>query len=369
MPNLDYDITQPYLGLINRYRPKPDEVDMDTQRKIAKGNATAEAFRLLIDAIGGAKGANIQERKEPANAVMGAVDRYYKAKDANKAEQSDWDKLELGAGLDALKTKSQQDFATQKQKESQEFSAEQAGLTRKQQAEQFEAGKLSDKEKLAQQSEQFKSTLGLNEQELGLKREMAKTNAEIDREKIAADREKVQAMYPYGRLSGLAIADEETDQIIRIPNDKIEQTLAFMEKDPLVQDQIGFIKAKYNNLGSTQEVKYLIAQNYSSLSPETKKKIRALSQGEMATKATESPTPTIKTDKNSTVVRVENAPQPQQAQATPEQVAYLQKIIEAKNYAPEVKRSAIYKYLVNQGYDPQNAKSVADQAYQSLTGN
>ena len=87
MADINYDITQPYLGLINQYRPKPDEVDMDTQRKIAKGNAVGEAFRLLIDAVGGAKGANIIERKEPANAVMGAVEKYYKTKDANKAEQ------------------------------------------------------------------------------------------------------------------------------------------------------------------------------------------------------------------------------------------------------------------------------------------
>ena len=391
MPNAALDInqldsTQPIWDLIQKHRPKPDEVDMDTQRKIAKGNAVAEAFRLLIDAVGGSRGANIQERKEPANAVMGAVDKYYKAKEANKAEQSSWDKLELGAGLEALKTKATQDYATQKQKEAQTFATSErvGGET----ARSAEAGlnRQAEQDKLKQQSEQFK-------QSLGLKSKSQAEDTAVKYAQIEAGKEKYRMMYPYGREKGMVISDIDINKEVRIPDDKKSQVLAYFQSDSNVQAQIPILRMRYGKVGTETETDYLIADLYGSLKPETRAQIRKFlnTSGAVAPQAAQpsspllSPlpyepgkgplmapqTPTIKTDKKSTVVQVENAAQPQQTQATPEQQAYLQKIVQAKNkkYSPEVKRAAIYEYLVKQGYDPENAKSVSEQAYQVLTGN
>jgi len=379
----DYDITQPYLGLIQQYRPKPDTVDMDTQRRIAKGNALAEAFRVLIDAAGASKGSNVQERTAPTNAVLGAVDKYWKAKEANKAEQSKWDQMELGAGIKALETESQNRFATQKQKEAQQFSAEEAEkgriftqgenvLNREQQA-----------NTLKQQAEQFRQNLGMNQQELSFKKETAKTDAEIEREKITSQNMRYMQTRPYGYAKGVWISDPDIQKQINIPDDKRAQVLAYIEADPAVKDQIPVIKLGLGNVPPTAQAEYLIAQTYSSLSPETRAKIRQFvgespqtvsqtnKQGDqfLFYKNTPPAQPVIKTDKNSTMVQVQQPDTSQQNTVTPDQAAIIQKVIQAKNYTPEFKRAAIYKYLIEQGYDENSAKVAAEGVYQSLTGN
>lgn len=386
MPNATLDInqldsTQPIWDLIQKHRPKPDEVDMDTQRKIAKGNAVAEAFRLLIDAVGGSKGANIMERKEPANAVMGAVDKYYKAKEANKAEQSTWDKLELGAGLEALKTKQSQDYATQKQKEGQTFatSEREAGET----ARSTEAGLNRDlaKAKLAQDSEHFKQTLGLQTK-------AQKEKTDVDYAQIEAGKEKYRIMYPYGREKGMFIADTDINKEVRIPDDKKSQVLAYFQADSNVQAQIPILKMQYGKVGTETETDYLIADLYSSLKPETRAQIRKFlnASGAVAPQAAQpsspllSPlpyepgkgplmapqAPTIKTDKKSTMVQVE---QPAQAQGlTPEELNYIAKIAKGKK-TPQQKAEEAYQYALKQGYVEESAATVGENLFKVLTAN
>jgi hypothetical protein len=394
-----FDPTQPYLGLIQKYRPKPDETDMETQRKIAKGNALAEAFRVMIDAAGGAKGANIIKREAPANAVLQAVDKYQKAKDANKAEQESWDKLELGQGIKALESESQQRFASQKQKESQDFTAEerkkaqefQAGQTKGSQ--EFQAGQTKgeqvwrstesqkarddEKLKLKQQAEQFR-------QELGLKSRSQTEDTATKYAQIEASRERYRNMYPYGSKKGMFINDTDVQQQINIPDDKKTQVLAYIGADPNVQNEIPIIKMRYGNVGTDALTDYLIADLYSSLKPETRAQIRkfigtqATPQAPGATQGSpflfyKNPppqTPTIKTNKNSTTVQVTPAGNTQEQPSTlsPDQVQTIQKGLNNPNYTPEQKRSGVYNYLIKQGYDAANAKELAESAYQSLIG-
>jgi hypothetical protein len=200
-------------------------------------------------------------------------------------------------------------------------------------------------------------------------------------------------MYPYGKLTGMSVADEENDQVLRIPDASVPQVLAFMEKDPSVQDNIGFIKANFDKLGTTPETKHMIAQNFAGLTKENKERIRALANGtsaytpggagDQSRKGDDflfykhpAPQPTIETDKKSTMVKVNNPPMPgstagpnQPSEAlSQDQIQEVQKIVGAKNYTPEVKRSAIYNYLIKYGYDPASAKANADAVYQSLIG-
>lgn len=396
----EYDITQPYLGLINKYRPKPNEVDMDTQRRLAKGNATAEAFRLLIDAVGGSKGANIQERKEPANAVAGAVDKYYKLKDANKAEQDSWDKMELGAGLDALKTKAGQEYDTEKTNKAQTFAKEQADTAYTRQSTEKALDRKQSGENNAATNKRYEILYGNNaaakKEDQNIKRE----GLSIQRDKLssASDNKSFEKSYSNGTFKGFSITDESIGRTFGLPTTNIPQALAFMQEDPAVKAEIGMIRASYDNLGTTAEVNSMVARAFKKLSPETQDKIWALSSGSVPfnvnTEQQAQPnspllpqansplpytpgkgplmapqTPTIKTDKNSTMVKVEGQPEPQQAHATPEQMSYLKNVINTEGYTPEIKREAVYNYLVKQGYTSDNAKSVAEQTYQALTRN
>lgn len=399
----EYDITQPYLGLIQKYRPKPDEADQEAQKRIAKGNALAEAFRIMIDAVGASKGANVIQR-DINNPVMKAVDNYYKLKEQDKAEQSQWDKMELGAGLDALKTKSSQDFSEKQRLSQQEFSSGQqkagqefqAGEAEKNRAltrEEKEAQRSQEDVKLKQNADQFRQNLALQ-----TKAQADKTA--VDYAQIAQQRERWNRSRPYGTEKGIFISDPDLGKQIHIPDDKRAQILAFIEKDPAVSNEIPMIKMRFGNLPPEQTAEFILADYYSALSPQTRAAIRQF-VGEDQPPATpqgpppgaqsllnnpmapsgqpdvynpnlgpvRSQQPTIKTDKGSTMVRTEpSAAQIGTNTLAPEDAAAMQKIVSAKALTPEQKRSAVYKYLVGQDFDPASAKSAAEMVYQSLTG-
>jgi len=401
----ELDPTQPYLGLIQKYRPQSDKTDMEAQRKIAKGNALAEAFRIMIDAAGGSRGANIPKR-DINNPVMKAVDNYYKMKEADKAEQTGWDRAELGAGLDALKTKSSQDFSEKQRLNAQDFAKGQTAGAQEFQAGQaekergFRVGeadktRAAEEGKLKQQADQFRQTHGL--QERAQSEETATKYAQIE-----AQRERYRNMYPYGRSKGMIINDTDIQQQVLVPDDKKQQVLAFIQKDPAVQNEIPILKMRYGNVGNDATTDFLIADLYPSLSPGTREQIRkflgaaqpaqkagavppgaqsllntgmpgAQTQGYDPSKGpiapASQPQPTIKVNKGSTVVQVSPAAtSPSSAQLSPEQIQQLQKGLSNPNYTPEQKRSAVYNYLIKQGYDSANAKELAEVAYQSLLG-
>jgi hypothetical protein len=362
MPETAFDIAD----LVQQYRPKPNEVDPETQRRIAKGNAVAEAFRVLIDSVGASKGANVVERTAPANAVMGAVEKYYKMKDANKAEQDSWNRLELGTKIDDLKTQSATKAALDKQKADQTF--DEAQLARQQE---FTAGQNDlnrgvqtknleyDSARLAFEREKFDKSLGLDTRRQSAAESAKKTDAEIEREKIAAASGKTR--YGGEGFKGLSVTDVEAGQTFGLQDNVISQVLSFMQNDPAVQSDIGMIKAKYNNLGSSPEVEKLITDNFPKLSAETKQNIRALSSGSVPFQPQ---APTIKTNKGSTMVQV-NQPAPVTSEYTPDNIAAVKKIMSAST-TPEKKRAAIYKYLIQSGYDNARAQADAEEVYQSL---
>ena len=402
----ELDPTQPYLGLIQKYRPQSDQTDINAQRKIAKGNALAEAFRIMIDAAGGSRGANISKR-DINNPVMKAVDNYYKMKEADKAEQTGWDRAELGAGLDALKTKSSQEFASKERKTQQEFAANQtkgqqefasgqADKEREFRAGEGEKARTAEAGKLKQQADQFR-------QELGLKSRAQTEETATKYAQIEAQRERYRNMYPYGRTKGMIINDTDIEQQVLVPDDKKQQVLAFIQKDAAVQNEIPILKMRYGNVGNDATTDFLIADLYPALSPGTREQIRKfLGASQPAGKAgavppgaqsllntsmprsaqtqaydpnkgpiapASQPQPTIKVNKGSTVVQVSPAAtSPSSAQLSPEQVQQLQKGLQNPNYTPEQKRSAVYNYLIKQGYDSANAKELAEAAYQSLIG-
>jgi hypothetical protein len=400
----EWDVTKPYLGLIQKYRPKPDDTDKEVYRKIAKGNAIAEAFRLMIDAIGGSYGSDINKREGPSNAVLQAVDKYMKSKETDKAEQSAWDKLELNAGLNALTTESKQRYDDAKLKEQQGFQAGEKAKDRalaledRKNQQEFTRGENAlnrglEAGKSKQQKEEFSQTLGFQ------KHKQADDNA-VEWGKIQASRERWQNLYPYGGKKGLYINDTDIEKQINIPDTKKSQVLAYIEKDPLVANQIPVLKMRYGNVGQDATSDFLIADLYPLLSPQTRALIRQFVGEEPQPAQTQAPqstgpaysgfpgtmppysgaapqTPTIKTNKGSTIVQVQPPagqpapaqPQEQQTQfeLTPETSNYISNIYQSPKYTPEIKRSTIYRYLVQQGCPKPDAKKFAEDLYSELT--
>ena len=403
-PQSEWDVTKPYLGLIQKYRPKPDDTDMEVQRKIAKGNALAEAFRLMIDAVGGSMGSDIVKREGPTNAVLQAVEKYHKAKEADKAEQSAWDKLELNAGINALTTESKQRYDDAKIKEQQAFQAgekakdREAALLEKKDQQEFTRGENAlnrglEAGKTKQQAGEFRQTLEFQ------KHKQEEENA-VEWGKVQATRERWQNLYPYGGKKGLYINDTDIEKQINIPDTMKSQVLAYIEKDPLVANEIPVLKMRYGNVGQDATSDFLIADLYPLLSPQTREAIRQfIGVTPPPTPTTQSTgpaysgfpgtmppyngpapqTPTIKTNKRSTIVQVQSpAGQPAQAQPqqpaqqtqfelTPERSSYVSNIYQSSKYTPEIKRSTIYRYLVQQGCPKPNAKKFADDLYTELT--
>jgi hypothetical protein len=391
------DTTQPFdlAQFIQQHRPKPDEVDMDTQRRIAKGNAVGEAFRIMMDAVGGTKGANIQERTAPTNAVMGAVDKYYKAREANKSEQDNWDKMQLGAGLDELKTKNaqryqsfaqhQNDLAAQARQNNEFFHQSQENkLNREQNATQHENELQTKKEEFGQNKE-------LQKEELGLKKKAETNDTNVKYAQIKASIDRANLMYPHGKLSNLRIDDSDTDQALVINDAYVQNVWSHLITDPNIKSEMPAIMAKYGEIPSLSDAKFEIAEYFDLLTPETKNKIRefvGLAPQKISSKQSiSSPllpnanqplpytpgkgplmapqAPTIKTDKKSTIVQVQ---QPAPTQVTPEQTLSLQKIVQSSKHTPEQKSDAVYKYMKGQGYHEDVARSAADVAYQKLIG-
>ena len=374
MPETAYDITQPYLGIVKKYRPKPNEVDPETQKKIAKGNAVAEAFRLLLDYSGAKKGANVQQRDEPSNAIMSAVENYYKSKDQNRAEQGDWDRMEMGTEIDSLRSKAQQDFTSQKQKESQDFAEKQAADTRKYNSEEKQKDRDLSITELRNKSDEFLANLGLKREELNQRKTEQETDAAIEREKITRDNLKTLNTRPYGYDKGIWISDPDIQTQVHIPDDKRAQVLAYINADPNVQEQIPIIKLSFGNVPPEAQAEYLIAQTYSSLSQDTRDKIRQFvgspkAQGAAATTTSQPQTPTITNDKGSkTMLTVEQPTQEQQSESglTPEEKQGIVKIQGDSQLETKDKASLIYKLLVKQGYEPADAKTFVERLYPEL---
>lgn len=374
MPETAYDITQPYLGIIKKYRPKPNEVDPETQRKIAKGNAVAEAFRLLLDYSGAKKGANVQQRDEPSNAITTAVENYYKAKDQNRAEQGDWDRMELGTEIDALRSKAQQDFTTATKQEDREFTENQAKAQRDFTAEEKQKDRDLSNAELRNKSDEFLATLGLKRAELSQRKTEQEADTETKRQQIASNNIRYLNTRPYGYDKGIWISDPDVQTQVHIPDDKRAQVLAYINADPNVQDQIPIIKLGFGNVPPEAQAEYLIAQTYSSLSKETRDQIRQFvgspkGQGPATTSTSQPQTPTITNDKGSkTMLTVEQPTQQEQSESglTPEEKQGIVKIQSDTQLETKDKASLIYKLLVKQGYDPGDAKTFVESLYPEL---
>jgi hypothetical protein len=392
-----YDVSQPYLGLIEKYRPKPDETDMNAQKRIAKGNALGEAFRVLIDSVGASKGATVVPRTAPTNAVMKAVDNYYKMKEANKAEQTGWDKLELQQGLGAISAEKQHQYEESKRAEEEGYKTKE-----REAGEQFQSGEKAKERGFNAAEASHNRVLKADEfgQEMDFKKSNESAKNRIEQEKVDVARQKVNSI-PLSRLNHLEINDEEGGKVLAVPASQTKQILTYLEEDPTLSgrmnstDQsmsetaksLALMKTSFNPQMSATAIEKVIAENFNQASPETKQKIRQFigttnaAPPAGAGKTDEPflfykhPAPEIIENKNSTMVDVKNAPpagaapanQPAEA-LQPEQVQNIQKIMGAKNYTPEVKRSAIYNYLVSQGFDAPSAKGAADAVYKSIIG-
>ena len=375
MPETAYDITQPYLGIVKKYRPKPNEVDPETQKKIAKGNAVAEAFRLLLDYSGAKKGANVQQRDEPSNAIMSAVENYYKSKDQNRAEQGDWDRMEMGTEIDSLRSKAQQDYNTATKQEDRAFTKEQADAQRTFTAEEKQKDRDLSIEELRNKSDEFLANLGLKREELNQRKTEQETDADIKRQQIASNNIRYMNTRPYGYDKGIWISDPDIQTQVHIPDDKRAQVLAYINADPNVQEQIPIIKLSFGNVPPEAQAEYLIAQTYSSLSQDTRDKIRQFvgspkAQGAAAPTTSQPQTPTITNDKGSkTMLTVEQPTQEQQSESglTPEEKQTIVKIQGDTKLETKDKASYINKYLQRQGFSEAEAIAFVERLYPELT--
>lgn len=373
-PSSDYDITKPYLGLMEKYRPQQSVADQETQRRIAKGNALAGAFKLMVDAVGGSKGANIVPLD--TNPVMAAVDKYHKLREDDKNRQAEWDKMEMGAGLNALNADAQKRYEAERLKQSEAFTA---GQQEKEQALRVHEGELNralEEKKMEQEADQFSRSLTQKE-----KSEKDQIAAEYAR--IAEMTERHSSLHPYGEDKGLVISDAEIGQQVIIPKNKTSQVLAMIAKDPVAQKESEILMMKYGNLPSQKKVDYMIAELYPSLDPKTRTAIRHfLGSEQPAPKAGESydpnvgplrqqapEAPTITTDKSSTMVKVTPAGGEGQNALSPEIHQYIATGLKNPNFTPAQKRSGLHNYLIHQGLSDQNATEIANEVYSTLVSN
>ena len=395
MAELEYDSEQPYLGLIEKYRPKPDTNTLEQQKRLAKGSALADAFRLLIDAVGGSKGADIPQRNI-LDPVSKAVDKYNTTREKNRLEQQQWDQTKLMQELKSMDKKDDRKYQDEvlgkqliekrrtetadRQQRNQEL-----GVSRMNRAEDT----YMEKQKLKQQNDQFL-------QEYGLKRESEQNNFNIKKQQANTNEMKVRNVYRYGKDSPV-VSDPDIKKEVIIPKDKANQVLTWIADDPIVKGDMTFLQMQYGEYPSETQRDMIIADAYDRLSPETRAKIRQFvgdtttaepqsgkkpadeflfyktpaqqkSQGPASTTPAQ---PAIKTSKKSTIVEVEGAPPPARVDyntISSDEQQQIMTIGNAEGYTPEQKAKIAYDYMLKIGFDDASARSFAQGMLERLLG-
>jgi len=388
----------PYEQLKEEEEAKKKQLQ-DSQKKIQRTNSVGEAFRLLIDSAGGSKGATIRPRDVNPGTMKASEKMYQIERDSD----ADMDRLRL---MD-LQNK-QNDL-----RYNQGLAAEARGNERE---DAKIAGQREWEEKKISGEREWRE--GQAEEEFGREKEMAgereksamridthQTNEDI-RKALAVDKAE-QSKNPYlkryatmygNKSPFLVIPDTEQGTDIPLGDGDAIQVLKWMRSDPAIS-QYDKMQIDPKDLSNNLKFKNLVVQNWDrykdlvrklasgqAISPEEEKGI--ITRGERMIRQTEYDTrlkgvEAIRNDKKreramqglqaeypdlrqQELEASQAASQPAgQISLKPDQSATIDQVINA-TASPEQKRSAVFGYLVKQGYDQTAAKEFAEFVYQNL---
>ena len=381
MAELEYDIEQPYLGLIEKYRPKPDTDTLEQQKRLAKGSALANAFSLLIDAVGGAKGADIPQR-EILDPVTKAVDKYNTTRDKNRQEQQQWDQMQLVQQLKQMDTDKSMKFQDEQRLKGEEARKSLTEEERAARAEELRIQREMNASEIEEKGKQFWATLS-NKQKQDIEENKIRSRDLDIKEKEVENRYGT----PVNRVSDLVIQDEAMGKNLGFPKQMLKQVLTFLQNDPSVANNISIIQTKYDSGASAAAVEKAITDNFNLASDQTREKIRQFIGNNGATpqsgastnpaekflfyKNTPQSQPAIKTSKKSTIVEVEGAPPPARVDYNTISSDEQQQIItigSASQYTPEQRAKIAYDYMLKIGFDDASARSFAQGMLERLLG-
>lgn len=325
----------------------------ESQKKIMKTNVIGDAFRLLIDGVGGSKGATIT----PKGVNPGIVGASGRLTTLGKERDSNLERLRM---TDMANKSRDIAYNTEQARISQAYrlKLEEEGSQRKLKLDE-ETRKNTEGDKHYDQKRKDSITDQQTAQDNSIKRQnnQAKntrdTQAEYQRNLLASfsqerDRsvrtakEDVEFIIP-GTAEHIYISPAEIleMQSLLIGDKKkydpsLEAALKDLMKDDPVKQESGLLVLKKN----WSKVKGVLG--YAN---ETQEKIVS--------------SPSLP------VVQSQSQPQ-QNGGLKPEESTFIQSVASSLNHTPEQKRLAIYQYLTKQGYDTTNVKDYADQVYQNL---
>lgn len=375
----------PYEQLAQEEEEKKKKL-ISGQQKIQRTNALGEALRLIIDSVGATKGATVVPR-DVNPGIFRASDRIRALEDRSDAN------LERLRLIDLQNR--QKDIAYQ-----QDLAAEGRAADRR-------AGELKQKRDWDVADTEAEQKFRAEEAEKSRQGAMDLENqrSKNDLDQIYA-REKAKQKYlnqdnPFSaRYRGIygdtkpymAIPDMELGVDIPLSDTDAMQILKWMRSDPAVRD-IDKLNIKPNDLTNNLVFKNLVIQNWDRY----KDLVRKLASGEKISPADEKAmvdmgarakrTEEYETKRSAIDVnRKKGAKQLQELNAEysdilndgqapggtgqielkPEEGAKIDGVINAEGYSPEQKRSAVYGYLVKQGYDQTSAKDFAEFVYSNL---
>lgn len=343
----------------------------ENQKKIMRTNAIGDAFRLLIDGIGGSKGATITP-KAVNPGIMGASNKLYAL---DKENDSNLQRLRLtdmaNKTRDIAYNQQLAETARANQLKLEEESrkyAHEDNLKNWERGNQLIDQKTKRGQEVADLGTRFDNSLKLQDNQAKNTRE---TNAEYlatlmgqykpgrDRSK-ATSKEDVNFVIP-GTKESIWISPAEILEMQRVVignKSKYDQTLEPVLRDLLKGDPTQKQSALLTLAQHWDEVKGVLGYPDSTAPASTTPNTPLLPGNSAAAPTTKyvGPVP-AQSVQNTQPAEEDNGG------LSADETAKLQTIQSNLNLTPDQKRTATYKLLIQQGYDPTGAKQFAEGLY------
>jgi len=353
----------------------------ESEKKIMRTNAIGDAFRLLVEGIGGSQGATIKPRginpgiTNAASRIDALQDQSTQRMDRIKlTDLSNRSRnMQYKQALNADKQRRTDAAELQKQKMEYEQTKSENDYTRKRNDELTDQqGKR--KNELTDQGTTQKNALSRQENQAKLNRE---TNAEYQKGLLAsynkkrdrtvrASKEDIPFIIPGTRQTiyiNPAELLEMQSQLIGDKN-KWDPTLDAALKDLMKNDAVKQESALLTLKKNWEKVKGTLGyeDNTTTTQPATASPLLPGSQPQQPQTYQQGAGP-LNTFGNPAGV------QPAQEPGTlaPDEAQFIQNISISAKHTPEQKRKAVFQYLTKQGYDSTSVKAYAEQIYQTLT--
>ncbi len=357
------------------------EQQQASQQKIMKTNALGEAFRIIADAIGGSQGATIAPRAvnagivNAADRMRGEEDKYNASRDRLRLQSLDLAAKDKGYELDQEAARAAERFKAGEAEKDRGYKTTQAGVEHLNKIEEIEAG---NKGRLAEQELQNKGALNL---------EYARTKGDL--QQIEARKSATKALAEKGLFEVSRYDSPATDAIINRNQvvGMLNDLKVYLRQKGVFPTQMPKVLQNTDTRGkiSDDDLKFLIGTYKEFFQP----RLPELTGGSPADGAM----PGEASDKQVLQMLVGSpapnnvgyaqgqgplrnpAIQPAQAVQQPAQntlnlketdISSIDNVLNAPNYTREQKRSAVWSYLLKQGYPDDYARKFAEYAYSQL---